>query len=331
MFSFWQGRNCLVTGGAGFGGAHLCARLLELGARVFVLDRLVSRWSYLHIQGLDRHVQLLFGDIRDLDFVRLSLSRFAIDTVFHLAAQPIVPISNQLPWETLSVNAMGTYTLLEAMRSSSTIERMVVASSGAYYGATICNEPISEDAPPLDATNVYASSKVAADCVARSYAKIYNLRIGVCRFMNTYGPGDINFSRLVPRAIYNLLENQAYDFGTRDDGSSQLDFLHVADMADAYLKVGEKLQDQAGEAFNFGNGEATSIYVVAERLAQLHGRNSDKPIFRGEKRSHPAIKYLDIGKARRMLDWAPKISLTDGLRSTLDWYEAHWEIMRHAS
>ncbi|MBU2755317.1 NAD-dependent epimerase/dehydratase family protein [Acidithiobacillus sp. CV18-2] len=331
MASFWQGKNCLVTGGAGFGGGHLCERLLALGARVFVLDRLVSPWSYFQIQGLDRHAQVWLGDIRDGDFVRLNLSRFAIDTIFHLAAQPIVPTSNVLPWETLSVNAMGTYTLLEAMRNVDTVERMVFASSGAYYGMTTDERALRESDPPLDANNIYASSKVAGDCVARSYARIYDLQIGVCRFMNTYGPGDINFSRLVPRAIYNLLEGQDYDFGARDDGSSRLDFLYIADMADAYLKLGESLGNHGGKAFNFGTGTATSITDVATELSWLYDGERRTPIFRGDPRSKPAIKYLEIERARLDLGWVPETSLADGLRATLDWYADHWEKLRHAS
>ncbi|MBE7562607.1 NAD(P)-dependent oxidoreductase [Acidithiobacillus sp. HP-6] len=330
MSIFWQGKNCLVTGGAGFGGGHLCERLLQLGARVFVLDRVFPKWSYLQIQGLDRHLQVWVGDIRDSDFLRLNLSRFAIDTIFHLAAQPIVPSSNVVPMETLSVNAMGTYTLLEAMRRSDTVERMVFASSGAYYGMTTDDRALQESDPPLEASNIYAASKVASDCVARTYAKVYDLQIGVCRFMNTYGPGDTNFSRLVPRAIFNLLEGRGYDFGARDDGSSRLDFLHVGDMADAYLRLGESLQNHSGKAFNFGTGTATSITEVAERLSILFDGERRTPLFHGAPRDKAAIKYLEIERARVDLGWRPMTLPEDGLCSTLHWYAENWETLRHA-
>src|SRR4051794_15776032 len=108
----------LVTGGAGFGGAHLCEALLARGARVYVLDRDLPRCSYLRLSGCLSRVRFVRGDVRDAEAVRLALARGEIDTLFHLAAQPLVPLSNVLPLETLSSNVLGTYVLLEAVRTA---------------------------------------------------------------------------------------------------------------------------------------------------------------------------------------------------------------------
>ncbi|MEY2342354.1 NAD-dependent epimerase/dehydratase family protein [Acidithiobacillus sp. IBUN Pt1247-S3] len=328
MHNVWQDRKCLVTGGAGFGGAHLCEKLLACGAQVYVLDKLVHDLSYFRLQGFERHVQMIIGDITDSAFVRLLLERFEINTIFHLAAQPIVPISNTLPMETLHTNAMGTFVLLEAMRQSLFVERMVVASSGAYYGATTTDSALLETDPPRTATNIYASSKVAADAVTRSYGGAYGLSVAVCRFMNTYGPGDINFTRLVPRAIRNLLNAEAYHFGARDDGSSRLDFLYVGDMAEAYMRTAEAMPGCRGESFNFGSGAATSITDVAKKISIRYDGQERTPIFAGEKRERPAIKYLNVDKARKSLGWEPKTALEDGLNSTLEWYRKNWKMLR---
>lgn len=325
MSTSWKGLPCLVTGGAGFGGSHLCEQLLGLGARVYVLDRHLPANSYLSLTGLARQVEFLQGDIRDLDLMRLSLERFQIDTVFHLAAQPIVPISNVLPLETLSINAMGAYVVLEAVRTVQCVRRLVFASSGAYYGTTTTNRPIAEDAPALEATNIYAPSKAAADLVVRCYARVFGIKAAVCRFMNTYGPGDTNFSRIVPRAVQNLLRKDAYDFGDRDDGSTRLDFLYIRDMASAYLRVAENLETVSGEAFNFGSGNPTSTHDLTRQVSRLFDGQAREPIFRGPPKAKTVIKSLDIRKAKERLGWQPSTPLEQGLSETIAWYRRFWE------
>ncbi len=316
----WGGRACLVTGGAGFGGSHLCGRLLELGARVHVLDRVFPRNSYLVLSGVEDRVALIAGDIRDLDLMRLTLERNEIDTVFHLAAQPIAPMSNVLPFETLSVNALGTYTVLEAVRSSASAKRLVFASSGAYYGSTTTDQPIGENDAPRQATNLYGPSKVAGDVAVRAYAQVYGIKAAACRFMNTYGPGDTNFSRIVPRAARNLIRAEPYDFGDRDDGKTRLDFLYIRDMANAYIKLAEALDSVSGEAFNFGYGRPVSTADVTRLASRIYDGDERTPRFGGAPRAHPVVKYLDIAKAKRMLRWEPTTSLEEGMGETIDWY-----------
>lgn len=318
----WTDRPCLVTGGAGFGGSHLCGNLLALGARVTVLDRVLPRNSYLVLQGLTNKVDFVQGDIRDLDLMRLTLERYQIDTVFHLAAQPIAPMSNTLPYETLSVNAMGTYAVLEACRTTCA-KRLVFASSGAYYGTTTTNKAIKEDDVPCAASNIYTPSKVAGDVAVRAYARVYGLQAAVCRFMNTYGPGDTNFTRIVPRAIRNLIKNEPYEFGDRDDGTTRLDYLYIGDMANAYIRLAEHLDTAAGEAVNFGRGHGVSTYELTHLLSRVYDKREREPIFRGAKRETPVVKYLDITKAKELLGWQPTASLEQGLSQTVDWYRQY--------
>lgn len=321
----WNGRPCLVTGAAGFGGAHLVDLLAGRGARVFALDRAFPRSAPLALLGHADRVEAVPGDIRDFDHVALTLERFEIDTVFHLAAQPLVPVSNTLPLETLSVNAMGTYSMLEAVRRSRCVKRFVFASSGAYYGTTSTDQAIREDDAPLVSGNIYGPSKVAGDAAVRSYAKVFGLKAGVCRFMNTYGPGDTNWSRLVPRAIRNLMLGDAYDFGDRDDGSAKLDFLYVGDMCRAYLSVAEQLDDCAGEAFNFGSGRPTSIREVALAVSRHFDDRTREPIFRGKAPAKPIFKFLDVTKAKETLGWEPSTTLDQGLARSIEWYRRSWD------
>ena len=319
----WSGRPCLVTGGTGFGGSHLTANLLERGAQVYLLDRVFARNSYLVRQGLESRVQFVQGDIRDFDLLRSLIERYEIDTIFHLAAQPLAPMSNVLPFETLSVNALGTYTVLEAMRTTRSAKNLIFASSGAHYGATTTDRPIAEDDALCPAVNLYGPSKTAADVVVRSYANVYKLRASVCRFMNTYGPGDTNWSRIVPRGVRSLLRGEAYDFGDRDDGSTRLDFLHIRDMTGAYIHVAEHMDVAQGEAFNFGRGQPVSTGEITRLLSRVFDGRERAPQFRGEKRAVPVVKYRDLSTARKLLGWEPTTPLDQGLHETVQWYREH--------
>ena len=316
----WAGRRCLVTGGFGFGGSHLVLALLARGADVTILDRWRDERSHLVASGRADDARFVTGDVRDLDLVSQLMARQEIDTVFHLAAQPLVPMSIRLPLETLDVNANGTYVMLEAARRTA-LPRFVFASSGAYYGTTSVAEPIPESFAPLPAANLYAASKAAADLAVQGYVKTFGLKAGICRFMNTYGPGDTNLSRLVPRALHNLRTGAPYDFGDRDDGTTALDFLHVRDMVRAYLAVAAYLDRTEADAldpvFNIGTGVATPIRVVAEMASAAYDGTPRLPNFGGAPRTTVIRKLLDASKAREVLGWAPSIGLREGLEETV--------------
>jgi nucleoside-diphosphate-sugar epimerase len=298
-------RRVLVTGGSGFGGSHLIRRLMADGAEVWNLDVLPSSSTC---------AKYVMGDVRNVALLKSALRDNAIDTVFHLAAQPLVPLSIEMPFETLDVNARGTYTVLEACRVIG-IQALVVASSGAYYGTTTTDQPIPETAAPLPAANLYASGKAAADLAAQGYSHTYDLPVGVCRFMNTYGPGDTNESRIIPRALRLLKSNLPYDFGARDDGSTRLDFLHVDDMTSAYIAVAEFVRTRGGRdaVFNIGTGTATSTADVARMLSSCFDGREREPIFTGVAKATPVVKYLDATKARQLLGWSAQVGLRAGL------------------
>ena len=321
---FWMGKRCLVTGGCGFGGSHLCEQLLEREAKVYVLDRVCLHNSYLVLTGLMNSVEYIQGDVRDLDLLRIILERFEIDMIFHLAAQPIVPASNVFPLETLSTNVMGTYTILEAMRNSTFSHALIFASSGAYYGTTTQKKAIMEDQAPLKASNIYVPSKVAGDIAVRCYAQTYGMKAAVCRFINTYGPGNTNISTIVPHAISKLIEKAPYDFGGRDDGTSTFDYLHIRDMTRGYIAVAENIERISGEAFNFGGGIPISVKDLVSLISRLFDGRDREPIFHGTKRDIPIYKCLDTSKAKTVLGWQPSISLDDGLEETIQWYQNFW-------
>jgi CDP-glucose 4,6-dehydratase len=301
----------------------LCEQLLKQGAEVYVYDRESPSRSYLALMGLADRIDYIPGDIRDLDLLKSTLGRFEIGTVFHLAAQPIVPLCNACPYESLSVNVLGTYTVLEAVRTCGAHPALVFASSGAYYGTTFEKEAIAEDHPPMSAANIYAPSKLAGDVAVRAYARTYGIKAAVCRFINTYGPGNRNMSTIVPKTIMTLLKNEPFDFGDRDDGTSTFDYLNVRDMTRGYLAVGENIERVSGEAFNFGGGHPISVDALVRLISRLYDGKEREPLFHGAKKEIPVHKRLNTAKAREWLGWEPSISLEDGLKETIAWYRAH--------
>jgi nucleoside-diphosphate-sugar epimerase len=304
---FWSDRACLVTGGAGFGGSHLCEQLLDRKAKVYVLDQHVARNSYLRLSGnIDRVADILQGDVRDLDLAVSILHRHEIDTVFHAAAQPIVPLSRTTPLYTLSVNVMGTAVLLEASRQAGSVKNFVFASSGGYYGTTWSRIPMGEEVTPLASRNIYATSKTAADVIVRSYFTTYGVNTVCCRFMNTYGPGDTQFSRIIPTAIKHLILGNSFEF------------------SDRFIAAAENLETVKGQAVNFGSGESVSSREIAVLISRLFDGKTREPMFPMPTGTDSPAKSLDISKARDLLQWTPKVSLEDGLRETIEWYRRNW-------
>ncbi|MEU9510042.1 NAD-dependent epimerase/dehydratase family protein [Micromonospora sp. NPDC048170] len=315
--TFWTGRRVLVTGGCGFGGGHLVIRLVALGAEVGVLDRDPEQAGVLADSPARTQVDVVGGDVRDEAAVTGVLRRWRPQAVFHLAAQPLVPESVRAPADTLAVNAGGTYTLLEAVRRVDHVEAFVFASTGGYYGENHDDRPLREDDPARAAANLYGASKIAADVAVQAYARTFGLPASVCRFMNTYGPGDRQTSRLVPHAIRRLGEGGPYDFGDRDDGTTRLDFLYVGDMVEGYLRVAERLARHPGDCYNFGSGRPTAIRDVVRMVSEAYDAVARVPIFRGPRRDRPIVKSLDVTRARTDLGWTPTVPLAEGLARTV--------------
>ncbi len=249
------------------------------------------------------------------------LDRHGIDSVFHLAAEPIVGSVHASPVQGFESNVRGTWTVLEACRQRG-IERVVFASSDKAYGAH--DELPYREEFALQPTAPYEASKAAADLIARSYWHSYGLPVAVTRFANIYGGGDLNFSRLVPEAVCAALDGRAPVL--RSDGSPERDFLYVEDAAAAYLAIADALdrEEVRGEAFNAGGGRPHRIGEVVAMIAELAGTGVE-PDVRGIGNPEGEIdrQYVDGTKLRERCGWEPAFELEQGLELTLDWYRAH--------
>lgn len=318
---YWQNRPVLVTGASGLVGSQLVAALLASGADVAVLLRDRDLRSELSRSGNIGRVAVTEGELESLADVERAIAESGASVVFHLGAQTLVGVGLNAPLLTLESNVRGTYNLLEASRrQSGTVERVVVASSDKAYGQS--DHPYSED-DPLRASSPYDVSKAAGDLIAQSYHTTYGLRLGIVRCGNIYGGGDLNWSRIVPGTIRSFLKREAPEI--RSDGTYVRDYIYIADVVDAYLAVAEALDrpEVAGEAFNFASGAQVSVLEMVKAIAKVMGGHLPQPRVLNIAKNEIKEQRLSIEKAKRVLGWKSRVSIDDGLRSTIEWYRAY--------
>ena len=315
--AFWRDRPVLVTGGTGLVGGWLVRRLLALGADVVCLVRDWIPQSELVSAGLIDKVRSVRGDVRDQAVLERVLGEYEVVSVFHLAAQTIVPVANRNPVATFETNVGGTWALLEACRRSPLVGQIVVASSDKAYGE---QEKLPYDeSTPLQGRHPYDVSKSAADLIAQSYAITYGLPVAITRCGNFFGGGDLNWSRIVPGTIRSVLRGQRPII--RSDGKFVRDYFYVEDGAAAYTFTAERLAadpELRGAAVNFSNEEPMTVLEMVGRILGTMGADLE-PEVRGEASNEIRDQYLSAARARS-LGWAPLFAIDDALERTVRWY-----------
>lgn len=322
---FWRHRPTFITGGTGLVGSCLVQRLLEGGADLVCLVRDWVPQSEMVRTSAIEQVKVARGDVRDQALLERILGEYEIDTVIHLAAQTIVTIANHHPVSTLETNIGGTWALLEACRRSPSVKQIVVASSDKAYGDHL-DLPYHEDTP-LQGRHPYDVSKSCADLISHTYAKTFGLPVAITRCSNFFGGGDLNWNRLVPGTIRSILHRQPPVI--RSDGNYIRDYLYVEDGAAAYLLLAQRLAENPelrGEAFNFSIEVQITVLDLVRRILALMGSDL-QPEVRNEATHEIPHQFLSAAKARRLLGWAPRFDLEDGLQRTIAWYR---EFFAHA-
>jgi UDP-glucose 4-epimerase len=299
-----KGKNVLVTGGAGFIGFHLTKKLTDLGANVTIYDNL-SSGKIENVKDVPK-AKFIQGDI--LDVKKLSSLEKA-DVIFHLAAQVVVPYSMENPLIDFDTNARGTLCVLEKARKDDA--KLLFASSAAVYGnPTKFPTPETYGFTPF---SCYGLSKVVGEEYCQMYMQQYGLDITILRFANVYGSrchGVIN-------DFLDKLQKNPEKLEIIGTGQQSRDFVHVSDIAEALvLATGE---NAVGRTYNLGFGETTKIIDLAKMILKILKLSNKTAVtttnvsWQGDVTSI----WFDITKAKKELNWTPKVHLEDHLRTLI--------------
>jgi len=322
MKNFWEGRSVFVTGATGLLGGALVEELVSKNANVVALIRDKNHKSRFFLEELDKKVTNVYGELEDPYALNRILNEYEVNAVFHIGAQTIVGTANRSPISTFETNIRGTWNLMEACRQNPLVERIVFASSDKAYG-TQKKLPYDENTP-LQGEHPYDVSKSCADLICQSYFKTYGLPVGITRCANLYGPGDLNFNRLIPGTICSILKGDAPVI--RSDGKYLRDYMYVKDAVEAYLLLAENIQrpEIKGQAFNFSTEGKTSVIQVVDAI--LSKMNSKlRPQILNEAKGEIKDQYLSSEKAKTLLNWKSNYPLDLGLEPTINWYSNYFK------
>jgi len=255
----YGGKKVLVTGGAGFIGSHLVEKLVNLGAKVTVLDNFTTG-SLNNLQSVLTNINLLYTDVTTLYSVMRAIR--GMDFVFHLAAFVSVPQSLLHPEICMDINVTGTKNILEACKEHK-VKAMVYSSSSAIYGNK--NESCNERDTPQP-QSPYATSKLQAEKLCKKYAQLYDIPISCLRYFNVYGARQNprgEYAAVVAKFKENLLQNKPLII--YGDGNQTRDFIHVSKIVEANLKIA-LIQENRGELYNIGSGKSMSLLELIAKL-----------------------------------------------------------------
>jgi CDP-glucose 4,6-dehydratase len=322
--SFWNNKSVLVTGATGLVGSWLVRDLLVKGARVTALVLDSDPSSQLIRSGDYNLISVVNGDLRNYKDVSRAVFINECTDVFHLGAQTIVGTALQDPISTFESNIQGTWNVMEVARQSNgAVKSVVVASSDKAYGASdqlpyLENFPLHGDGP-------YDVSKSCTDLVAQSYGCTYGVPVTIARCGNIYGGGDLNWSRIVPGTIRDLLNNKRPVL--RSDGTFMRDYVHVDDVVSAYLRLSEVSQSKNlnGEAFNFSRDEPLSVLELYREISITVTGKYVEPEIKNSAKSEIKDQHLSNRKAHSILGWKSSMNLQNGLEKTFNWYRTFLE------
>lgn len=311
-------KSFLITGGAGFIGSHIVEYLLNHKAKfVRVIDNL-STGFYSNIEPFIKfdNFQFVEGDIKDYEICYKCLEN--IDIVCHQAACGSVPKSFKYPLEYHTSNVTGFLNILHASKEHG-IKRFVYASSSSVYGSNITlpkqENLIGKQLSP------YALTKYIDELYANFYFELFGMECIGFRYFNVFGPrqnpnGD--YAAVIPKFIDKIKKNELATIN--GDGSFSRDFTYVDNVVNANIKACLTLNDKSfGEVFNIGTGDATSILDLHQKISKNFGYTK-KPIFLDQRDGDIPHSLANINKAKEILDYNPTISLEEGLKLTIKFF-----------
>jgi UDP-glucose 4-epimerase len=306
----------LVTGGAGFIGSHIVARLLADGHRVRVLDNF-STGKRANLASFHDSIELVEGDLRDPDALARAVE--GCEVVYQQAALRSVPRSIDDPLANNEVNVTGILRLLIAAKSAG-VRRVVYASSSSVYGDDPTLPKVETQTPrPI---SPYAASKIMGEYYCRIYSQLYGLETVSLRYFNVFGPRqdpESKYAAVIPRFITAALANQPLE--VHGDGLQSRDFTYIDNVVAANLFAAQA-PNVAGEAFNIACGDRFSLLDVIQAIEEGLGHKAERahePARAGDVKHTLA----DIGKARKLLGYEPLVGFGEGMRRTVAWFRSN--------
>ena len=325
---FWRNKTVLITGINGFVGGNLAKHLLSCGAIIIGITNSNKKNKFLKFENIIDKIKLHTVDIKNYDKLSKIFSLYKIDICFHLAAQVDVNIARLNPYNTFETNIKGTYNLLELLRNHDSIKSIIIASSDKAYG-----EYKSQDLPYTEKHDLrpiypYDVSKASADLISKSYSSnLYKMPIIITRFANIFGPGQLNFTALIPDCI---LANLGYrKFIPRGSGINKRDFLFVDDVSDLYICLAYNLCNEKkfiGEVYNAGTGDGYRVKDIIKKICSLNNNKKLYDEIKKDLRNKKLIgeithQFMNHKKISKDFNWMPKHNLADGLMKSIIWYK----------
>lgn len=302
----WTNKRILITGSTGFVGRHLISALEKKGAKVYGLSRSEKGKNNLH------------GSILEFSAVDQFVKNNKIEICYHLAAESLVESGQKDPYHTFKSNIDGALNILEISRKNN-FEKLIVASSSHVYGNN--KLPYKEIYSPKP-SRPYETSKACTDLIAQSYANSFNLPVLIARFVNIYGPGDLNFDRLIPKTMEKVVQGIS---PTMWGGNIKREFLYIDDAINAYIRLAELPVEkmESDRVFNIGGKNVISVKSLMEKIIKVSNRKIViKQIGKGRK-EEISVQFVSSKKAQKILGWFPEIDLDEGLLITYQWYKEH--------
>jgi UDP-glucose 4-epimerase len=325
-FDRYDGSHVLITGGLGFIGSHLAARLVELGADVTIVDSLIPDYggNPYNIRDIADRVHVNYSDIRDPWSIRYLVG--GKDYIFNLAGQVSHIDSMRDPKTDLDINCVSQLSLLEAMRENNRDAAIVFAASRQQYGRPQF-VPVTEEHPqvPVDVNGI---NLVAGEGYHLLYNEVYGIRAVSLRLTNTYGPHLLmKHDRQGFITTFIRLAVQGETIRVFGDGSQLRDFTYVSDAVDAFLRAA-LVEEAYGQPLNVGGIEPVSLLHVAElcqELADAGGTVETVPWPEERKKIDIGSIYVDHARLTELTGWEPMVSLHEGLAETIRFYREHGE------
>jgi CDP-glucose 4,6-dehydratase len=328
---FWHTKKVFLTGHTGFKGSWLSLWLQLLGAQAsgFALQPPTSP-SLFDLGEVSQGMHSQIGDIRDLPALQSALKREQPDIVIHMAAQSLVRYAYQNPVETFETNVMGTVHVLEAARHCDSVRVVLCVTSDKCYENREWVWGYREN-DPMGGHDPYSGSKGCSELVVAAYRRSFfsselldrhPAAIASVRAGNVIGGGDWAKDRLVPDTLKAFMESRPVC--VRNPHAVR-PWQFVLDPLAGYLRLVEKLWDSEGaftEGWNFGPGDedARPVQWVVEKIAEFWSERASWQVAEGQHAHEAHYLKLDCSKAREHLQWKPRLSLTEALAWTVDWY-----------